>query len=129
MAGSRSRHQATLIDGSYTRSTVGDGDEDRRSMAARWRRQGRSGHPRAGDEGGGHDAEDFMGDVIGNLNGQGAARSTGSRARDEPRDSATRPLARVFGYATELRSMTQVGRVLDGSSATTRKYPPVSPPS
>ena len=51
--------------------------------------------------------QEFMGDVIGNLNGrrgkvQGIKVRAGSQAID-----ATVPLAEMFGYATDLRSRTQ----------------------
>jgi len=51
--------------------------------------------------------EEFMGDVIGNLN----ARRGQIEGMDERGNSrvirSTVPLAEMFGYATELRSMTQ----------------------
>jgi len=51
--------------------------------------------------------EQFMGDVIGNLN---AKRGQISEMRDRGQTKvidARVPLAEMFGYATELRSMTQ----------------------
>ena len=51
--------------------------------------------------------EQFMGDVIGNLNSK---RGQISEMRDRGRTKvidARVPLAEMFGYATELRSMTQ----------------------
>ena len=51
--------------------------------------------------------EDFMGDVIGNLSSK-RGRIEGSETRGNARVvSAKVPLAEMFGYATELRGMTQ----------------------
>ncbi len=51
--------------------------------------------------------EDFMGDVIGNLSGK-RGQIEGSESRGNARViTAKVPLAEMFGYATELRGMTQ----------------------
>ncbi len=51
--------------------------------------------------------EEYMGDVIGNLNSR-RGRISGMEARGGAQVvSATVPLAEMFGYATQLRSMTQ----------------------
>jgi elongation factor G len=56
--------------------------------------------------------EDFLGDVIGNLNGRrGRVEHIepvgGSQPSSSPAIRASVPLAEMFGYATDLRSMTQ----------------------
>jgi elongation factor G len=61
--------------------------------------------------------EDFLGDVIGNLNGRrgrieqiepvGGAQSGGAQSSSTQSVKAIVPLAEMFGYATDLRSMTQ----------------------
>jgi elongation factor G len=51
--------------------------------------------------------EDFFGDVMGDLNSKrGQIASTGERGNAKVID-ATVPLSQMFGYATELRSMSQ----------------------
>lgn len=51
---------------------------------------------------------DFMGDVIGDLNSRrGKVRELEQRSRILQGLLAWAPLAEMFGYATELRSMTQ----------------------
>lgn len=51
--------------------------------------------------------EEFMGDVIGNLNSKrGQIEEMGDRGQAKVIDAKV-PLAEMFGYATELRSMTQ----------------------
>ena len=53
--------------------------------------------------------EEYVGDVIGNLNGRrGRVEQIDRRSRREVRSiRASVPLAEMFGYATDLRSMTQ----------------------
>jgi elongation factor G len=61
--------------------------------------------------------EEYLGDVIGNLNGRrgrveqiepvGGSRSNSSPASSSQAIRASVPLAEMFGYATDLRSMTQ----------------------
>ena len=52
--------------------------------------------------------EEFMGDVIGDLNSRrGHDRGHGDRAARPQVVRAFVPLAEMFGYATDLRSMTQ----------------------
>ena len=52
--------------------------------------------------------EDYMGDVIGDLNPVAAVKVQGwSRAVGTQVITAEVPLAEMFGYATDLRSMTQ----------------------
>ena len=55
------------------------------------------------------------GDVIGDL--RGARQSPGSEQRATPLQSSFRPAREMFGYATELRSMTQAATT-HSSSAT-----------
>lgn len=51
--------------------------------------------------------EDFMGDVIGNLNGRrGKIQAIKARAGSQAVEAAV-PLSEMFGYATDLRSQTQ----------------------
>jgi elongation factor G len=51
--------------------------------------------------------QDFMGDVIGNLNGRrGKVQGMKSRATAQIIDASV-PLSEMFGYATDLRSRTQ----------------------
>jgi elongation factor G len=51
--------------------------------------------------------EDYMGDVMGNLNGKrGQIKEMGDRGQAKTIDAIV-PLAEMFGYATDLRSMTQ----------------------
>jgi elongation factor G len=51
--------------------------------------------------------QDFMGDVIGNLNGRrGKVQGMKARATAQTIDAAV-PLSEMFGYATDLRSRTQ----------------------
>jgi elongation factor G len=56
--------------------------------------------------------EDFLGDVIGNLNGRRGRIEQiepvgGSQSSSSQSIRASVPLAEMFGYATDLRSMTQ----------------------
>ncbi|MGB9592796.1 MAG: elongation factor G, partial [Anaerolineae bacterium] len=51
--------------------------------------------------------EEFMGDVIGNLNQRKAQIEGIERRADLQAIRAFVPLSEMFGYATELRSMTQ----------------------
>ena len=52
--------------------------------------------------------EEYMGDVIGDLNARrGRIQSMDARGRPAGRSRASVPLAEMFGYATDLRSVTQ----------------------
>ena len=52
--------------------------------------------------------EQFMGDVIGDLNSRrGQLEGTENRGHDDRSSARAVPLAEMFGYATDLRSMTQ----------------------
>ena len=52
-------------------------------------------------------AEEYLGDVIGDINSRrGSIESMGQR-KDAHVLNAVVPLARMFGYATDLRSITQ----------------------
>jgi elongation factor G len=51
--------------------------------------------------------EDFLGDVIGNLNGRRGRIEQLEPVGGSQSIRASVPLAEMFGYATDLRSMTQ----------------------
>jgi elongation factor G len=51
--------------------------------------------------------EDFMGDVIGDLNGRGGKIESIQPRLGAQTIKATVPLAKMFGYSTSLRSATQ----------------------
>jgi elongation factor G len=55
--------------------------------------------------------EEYIGDVIGDLNGRRGRVAGITPRKDAQVISATVPLAEMFGYATNLRSMTQ-GRAI-----------------
>ena len=66
--------------------------------------------------------EEFMGDVIGDLNKR-RGRVQGMEARGNAQViRALVPLAEMFGYATDLRSMTQGRATYIMSSATMKKF-------
>ena len=70
--------------------------------------------------------EEYMGDVIGDLNSRrGKITDVEQRAGAQviQRDV---PLAAMFGYATQLRSMTQGGQPTRCSLRTTRRCPGTS---
>ena len=99
----------TLLDGQYHVST-------RRSWRsrspARWpsrrgRSPGRSGAAGADDGGRGRHPEDFMGDVIGDLECPPRPDSGHGRAQRRPGRQAVVPLSEMFGYVGDLRSKTQ----------------------
>jgi elongation factor G len=60
--------------------------------------------------------EDYMGDVIGDLNSRGAARSRAWTAGNAQVVKAMVPLANMFGYVNDLRSMAKEN--LSGTSRT-----------
>ena len=69
--------------------------------------QGQSRAARADDEGRSRAAEEYMGDVIGDLNSR-RGRIEGMEARPGTQIvTALVPLSSMFGYATDLRSRTQ----------------------
>ena len=73
--------------------------------------------------------EDFMGDVIGNLNARrGSVDGIEERATSRV-IAAHVPLAEMFGYATDLRSMTRGQATVRWSSPGTRKSRSPSPTS
>ena len=71
--------------------------------------------------------EDFLGDVIGNLNGRrGRIEQLEPVGRVAGRSARACPLAEMFGYATDLRSMTQGRATFPWSSTATSKSRPRS---
>ena len=71
--------------------------------------------------------EDYLGDVIGNLNGRRGRIEHLEPVGGSQSVKASVPLAEMFGYATDLRSMTQGRATFTCSSTATRKCPPRSP--
>jgi elongation factor G len=71
--------------------------------------------------------EDYMGDVIGDLNSPSRPDQGMEAARRRRSSRAMVPLAEMFGYATKLRSMTQGRAATRWSSRTTRKCRRTSP--
>ena len=51
--------------------------------------------------------EDYMGDIIGDLNSRRGNVSAGYRAATRASSNASVPLANMFGYVNNLRSMSQ----------------------
>ena len=71
--------------------------------------------------------DEFMGDIIGDLNSRGQCWAPNPRGRGQQIIRAHVPMAEVLRYAPDLRSMTQ-GRATSRSSwHTTRRSRPTSP--
>ena len=90
---------------------VRDGVQDRRFDGGPGRvQQGRSGHPRADHAGRGDDARRSSWATSSATSTAGAARSRASSPRMRHKTQVVRafvPLAQMFGYVTDLRSMSQ----------------------
>jgi elongation factor G len=67
--------------------------------------------------------DQFMGDVIGDLNSRRGQVRGNERPRQGAGDRGTVPLANMFGYVTDLRSKTQGRAVSRCSSRTTTPCP------
>ena len=64
--------------------------------------------------------DDFLGSVIGDLSSR-RGQVEGQSVDDGLSKAGKVPLAEMFGYATQLRSMTQVGVYFQWSSQITRR--------
>ena len=71
--------------------------------------------------------EEYVGDVIGNLNGRRGRVIELEPVGGSQSIRASVPLAEMFGYATDLRSMTQGRATFTWSPTTTNKFRPRSP--
>ena len=67
--------------------------------------------------------EEFLGDVMGNLNGRRGRIEEMTRWATRRAIKASVPLSEMFGYATDLRSMTQGRASSRCSSSATRTFP------